>query len=199
MRLQLLQVGRARVERAEAAEPQLHPRHAELGEQLGQQADQLGVGERRVGADRLGAELVELAVAPGLRALVAEERAAVGELHRLRQRLHPVLDVGAADRRRALGAQGEAAPALVLEGEHLLADDVGRVADAALEQLGVLEAGRRDRLVAGPSEDRPPPRASIRPRTRAATGRTSKVPRGAWYLGAATCRDLTCAGRPPAA
>ena len=192
--LQLLQVGLARVERAEAAQPQLDPRHPQLGEQLGQQPDRLGVGERRVGADRLDAELVELAVAARLRALVAEEGADVGELHRLRQLLHAVLDVGAADRRRALGSQGEAAPALVLEGEHLLADDVGRVADAALEQLGVLEARRGDRLVAGAGEDRrarcarsaracAPPRAARR-RSRVELG-TCVPPQ---------CRDLTCAG-----
>src|SRR4029079_17127115 len=52
-----------------------------------------------------------------------------------------------------LRPQGEAAPALVLEGEHLLADDVGRLADAALEEVGVLEDRRRDRLVAGAGED----------------------------------------------
>ena len=112
-------------------------------------------------------ELVELAVAAGLRALVAEERAEVGELHRLRQFVHPVLEVGAADRGRPLRPQGEAALALVLEGEHLLADDVGRLADAALEQVGVLEDRRRDRLVAGAGEDlgggafQPRPRARL--------------------------------------
>ena len=114
-----------------------------------EQDDQLGVDERRVGADRLGADLVELAVAPRLRALVAEERARVPELHRLRELVHAVLEVGAADRRRPLRAQGEAAPALVLEAEHLLLDDVGGLADAAGEELGVLEGRRLDPPVAG--------------------------------------------------
>ena len=161
------------------------PGHPQLGEQLGEQLDRLGVGERRVGADRLGAELVELAVAARLRALVAEERPEVGELHRLRQLLHAVLDVGAADRRRALGPQGEAAPALVLEGEHLLADDVGGVADAALEQLGVLEAGRGDRLVAGAGEDRR--RGALDPPARAGrVGQDVEGPAGCLVLGPAT-------------
>ena len=96
---------------------------------------------------------MELAVAAGLRALVAEERAEVEELHRLRLFVHAVLEVGAADRGRPLRPQGEAAPALVFEGEHLLADDVGGAADAALEEVGVLEDRRRDRLVAGAGED----------------------------------------------
>ena len=61
-------------ERAEAAEPQLDPRHPEAAQQLVEQDDHLGVDERRLGADRLGAELVELAVAAGLGSLVAEER-----------------------------------------------------------------------------------------------------------------------------
>ena len=73
VRLQLLEIGAPRLQRAEAAEPQLDPGDAELAEQVGEQDDRLGVGERRVAADRLGADLVELAVAAGLRALVAEE------------------------------------------------------------------------------------------------------------------------------
>ena len=124
---------------------------------------------------------MELAVAAGLRALVAEERPDVGELHRLRQFVHPVLEVGAADRRRSLRPQGEAALALVLEGEHLLADDVGRFADAAFEERRVLEGGRLDRLVAGAVEDPGGGALQARPGARL-PGRTSKVPRGAWNL-----------------
>jgi hypothetical protein len=147
VRFQVLQVGAPRLERAEAAEPQLHARHAQLAQQVGEEHDHLGVGERRVGADALDPELVELAVAAGLRSLVAEERPEVVELHRLRQFLHPMLKVGATDRGGPLRPQGQAAPTLVL------ADDVGGPADAALEEVGVLEGGRRDRLVAGAGED----------------------------------------------
>ena len=199
VRLQLLQVGAPRLQRAEAAQPQLHPGHAELAEQVGEQHDRLGVGQRRVGPDRLGAELVELAVAARLRALVAEERAEVGELHRLRQLVHPVLEVGAADRRRPLRPQGQAAPALVLEGEHLLADDVGGAADAALEQLGVLEGRRRDRLVAGAGEDRRGGALDPRPRAapaRAARRRSRGVPGTCWPW---LRRPYSTGGRSPTA
>ena len=68
--------------------------------------------------------------------------------------MHAVFDVGAADGRGALRAQRQRAPAAVLEGEHLLADDVGRGADAAGEQLGRLERRRLDPLVAGGAEQR---------------------------------------------
>src|SRR5260221_11491244 len=67
--------------------------------------------------------------------------------------VHAVLEVGAADRRGPLRAQGDAPATLVLKGEHLLAHDVGGAADTALEQLGVLEGRRRNRLVAGTGED----------------------------------------------
>ena len=113
-----------------------------------EQQNQLGVYERRVGADRLRVDLGELAVASRLRALVAEEGPRGPELHRLRQLVHAVLEVGAANRGCGLRAQGEPAPALVLEAEHLLLDDVGRLADPAGEELGLLEGGRLDPAVA---------------------------------------------------
>ena len=121
---------------------------AELGEDGGEQGDHLGVDRRIGGADGLGADLVVLAVAPGLRLLVAEHRAVVPELHRLRPLVHAVLDVGAADRRRALGAQRQRSFALVEERVHLLAHDVRGLADAALEEARLLELGRDDVAVA---------------------------------------------------
>ena len=108
-------------------------------QQRREQRDELGVDGGIVGADRLRPDLPELPVAPGLRALVAEEARQVPELHRLGQLVHAVLDVGAADRRGALRPQRERAPAAVLERVHLLLDDVGGLADAAREQLGPLE------------------------------------------------------------
>src|SRR5204863_3867735 len=91
----------------------------------------------------------ELAVAARLRRLVAEERSPVPELHWLRQLVHAVLEVGAADTSGALGPQRERAPALVLEGEHLLLHDVGGLPHAAREELGGLEDRRVDEAVAG--------------------------------------------------
>ena len=102
------------------------------------------VGIRR--ADALDAHLVVLAQATGLGLLVAEGRRGVPDLPRHRR---AVLDVGTGDRRRALGAEGHVAAALVLEVVHLLGDDVGALADA-LEHADVLEHRRLDQPVAEP-------------------------------------------------
>ena len=62
-------------------------------------------------ADRLDVPLPELAVAAGLRPVVAEHRPEQRQPHRLRPGLHAVLDVGADDARRRLGPER---PALAL-------------------------------------------------------------------------------------
>ena len=112
--------------------------------------DDLGVDRRPRVADRLDVELRELAVAPGLRAVVAEHRPDLDELHRLRPGLHPVLDVGADDAR---GRFRPERPRLAVLGprrepEELLLDDVGDLADPALEDVGQLEQRRVDAPIA---------------------------------------------------
>jgi len=102
--LQLGPVGRAYLGRAERGDPQAHVACADRVEQLGQQEDRLGVDRRVVGADRLDPDLPELSEAAGLRRLVAVEARQVPEAHGLGQLVHAVLDVGAADRRGALGS-----------------------------------------------------------------------------------------------
>ena len=69
------------------------------------------------------------------------------ELRRLWLALHPVLDVGAADRRSGLGPQRERPVRAIRERVHLLLDDVGARTGGPLEERGVLEDGRRDRPV----------------------------------------------------
>ena len=101
--------------------------------------DDLDVDVGIVDAEHLDADLPVLAVAALLRALVAEVRREVPDLPRHRR---VVLHERAHDRRGALGPQREAAAALVLELVHLLAHDVGGLADP-LEHLEVLE-DRRD-------------------------------------------------------
>ena len=122
-------------------------------QELGQQHDQLGVGLRLGRSDHLGADLPELAKAALLRRLGAEEARQVPELHGLRQLVHPVLDVGAAHRRRPLRPQRERAPGAVRERVHLLLHDVSGLPHAAREQLGRLERRGLDPAVAGSLED----------------------------------------------
>ena len=155
MGLQFFQVGGTGIERTEAAQLQFHSRHPEFLDQVADQGDDLDVGQRRIGADRFGPDLVELPVPPGLGPFMTEERTGIEELHRLRQLVHAVLDVGPADRSRAFRTQGQRSLALVLEGEHLLADDVGRFADPAFKKGRVLEGRRHDHPVSGQSEDLP--------------------------------------------
>ena len=57
-------------------------------------------------------------------------------------------DRGAHDAGGGLGPQREAVAALVGEGVHLLLDHVGEFADRAFEELGVLDHGHADFLVA---------------------------------------------------
>jgi hypothetical protein len=151
---QLVEVGGAGVERAEARQPQPDLAHSGRLEQLGEQQDRLGVERRVVGSERLDADLRELAVASRLGALVTEERAPVPELHGLGKLVHAVLDVGARDAGGALRAQRQRAAAAVLKGEHLLADDVGRLPHPAREEVSVLDHRRLEWPVAVAAEHR---------------------------------------------
>ena len=110
--------------------------------------DDLRVQGSVLRAKDLDAVLVELAQAAGLGLLVAEAGAG-GVVELAGQALVQVaLDEGAHRARGALGLEGDGAMALVLKGVHLLLHHVGGVANAALEQLGVLEDGRADLPVA---------------------------------------------------
>ncbi len=138
---------------AEARQAQPHLVHAAPLEQLREEQDQLGIERRIIGAERLRVDLRELAIAARLRGLVAEERAPRPHLYRLGKLVHPVLDVGPADRRGGLGPERHGASAGILEREHLLLHDVGALPDAAREHLGVLEHRRVERLeTRGPEE-----------------------------------------------
>ena len=126
-----------------------------------QHDDGLGVSRRIGGAQPLDAHLVELAETALLRALAAEHRLRVPQLHgsaALRDEV--VLDGGANDARRALGAHGEALLGLEAtlvagpedaveqgageDAEHLLAHDVRRLADAMHERGDLLHRRRLD-------------------------------------------------------
>ena len=91
---------------------------------------------------------MELALPSLLRALVAEHRARGEDLQR--QLLHKlaVRHEGAADAGRVFRPKGQRFVTAILEGVHLLRHDVGRLADAAGEQLGELEDRRRHLAVA---------------------------------------------------
>jgi len=89
-------------------------------------------------ADHLGVDLMELAVTPLLRPLIAEQRTVSGDLQR-RMLLPAVGEEGARKPGSEFGAQRQRFPAAVLERIHLLGDDVGRLAQRAAEHGGLLE------------------------------------------------------------
>ena len=71
------------------------------------------------------------------------------ELDRLWVVGEAVFEVGATDGGGGLRPQRQSVAAAVLEDVHLFLDDVGGVADAAHEEVGVLDDRRVDRAVAG--------------------------------------------------
>ena len=109
--------------------------------------DDLDVGQGLRSPDQLDADLMELAQAALLRPLVAEHRAVIEEL--LRQILgQPARDHRAHHAGRVLRPQRDPLAAAILERVHLLGDDVGGLAQRALEHLGELEDRRRDLAIA---------------------------------------------------
>src|SRR5437764_1608944 len=105
MFLQGLDITAACLSGADRVDAQYEVAQSKLFIQRPLQIDDLDVRGRRGITDAFDAELPELAVAAGLRAVVTEHRPVVEEPHRLRAALHAVLQVGAADGRRALRTQ----------------------------------------------------------------------------------------------
>ena len=137
-------------------------RHADGRVEAHEHDDALGVDAGVFGPQAFDANLVEHALATLLRTLGAKHRAGVHELGRSRALRHQImLHRRAHHAGRALGAQAQAAFRLdgaaiddaleILAGngrEHLFGDDIGGLADAAHEQIGLLEQRRLDGLVA---------------------------------------------------
>ena len=113
--------------------------------------DHLGVQSRIVDADRLHPDLLQLAIAAGLRTFIAEKRARVAEFHRQRAAVQAVFDHRAHHAGGALRPQRHRAVTAVGERVHLLGHHVGGFAYAAGEQGGVLEDGQLDIPVTGPA------------------------------------------------
>ncbi len=105
--------------------------------------DHLDVGLGLGRAQHLDVDLVELAQPALLRPLVAEHRAAHEQADRqaLAERAR---DQRPRDPGRELGPERDPLAAPILEGVHLLGDDVRGLAERAREHLGELEHRRRD-------------------------------------------------------
>ena len=139
---------------AQRGQQQLEVGQPQVAEALHAERHHLGVQRRVVDAERLHVDLGEVPVAAGLRPLVAERRADRPELHRQRAVVQPVLDEGPHQPGGQLRAQRQRAAAAVVEGVHLLRDDVGGLAHPAGEDGGLLEHRRLDVAVARPAQRR---------------------------------------------
>ena len=167
--LQSRLIGPAALGTADGVDAHAQPLDAARAQNVQRQSDDLRVHGGVLGAKDLHAVLVELAQPPRLRLLIAEVGAGdVVEFAGQRLGEQVVLDEGARHARRAFGLEGDGAPALVLEGVHLLLHHVCAVAHAAREQLRVLEHRRADLAVAGQRTYRAHGRLDLLPAVRVA-------------------------------
>ncbi len=150
---QRLPVGGPAAGVADRVQLQTHALQAELPEPGHRHLDHLRVEGRRVVADRLQVELVELPVAAGLRLVMAEHGADQVEPGGLGTLVEVALEVGPHRSRGAFGTQDEPALVTVVELVELLADNVGLAPHSPLDQLGRLQDGSLDLLVAEPLGD----------------------------------------------
>ena len=201
VRGQLLDVGRTAVRVADRVDVDDDVAQPDVAVEARGELDLLGVDPGARVADRLDVELPELAEAAGLGPVVAEHRAGQRDLHRLRQRLHPVLDVGPDDAGGRLRAER---PGLALvaprgEPEQLLLDGVRRLAEAPLEHRHLLEHRRLDLAIAvAPGEVR---RDRLEPPQGGSLGRqeVAGAARGAEGRHGRESSGRTCAGGLPRA
>ena len=90
-------------------------------------------------ADGLNPELMVLPQPTRLRPFIAKDRRDIEGAHRLREGVHPVLNIGAAHRRGPLRPQRQHVIPAVRERVHLLFDDVRPLADGTHKQRRLLK------------------------------------------------------------
>ena len=113
---------------------------SDLAEELGQHREAFGVEQGGAATDVFDADLVELAAASGGGAFPAEHRTHV--VDPLFDAVHHVgVGEGAHHAGGAFGAEGQTAAAAVVEGIHLLLDDIRLVAEVSDEDIGAFEDG----------------------------------------------------------
>ncbi len=120
--------------KAETVQPQVYIK-------LPSYIDDLGIEGGVAVSQGLDTELVMLSVSSCLGTLVPEDSCHIVEPHWLGKGVHPMLHVGAADRRSPFRAQGQLIPTPVLKRVHLLLYNVGLLTDAACEKASVLKSG----------------------------------------------------------
>ena len=144
---QALPVRGAHGGRAERVDQQLDARQAQPAQEPRRQQDHLRIDVRTLETERLGIDLVKLTVAARLRPLAPEHRPHAPHFEPVLAQ-QAVRNHGAHDAGGRLRPQRDVILALIDEAEHLFLDDVGEVADRALEELRLLDDGNAKFLVA---------------------------------------------------
>ena len=121
--------------------------NADALEKQHEHLDDFHVNQGILRAQDFRADLVELAVAPFLRALAAEHGADVVELLDAALVVEAVLDVSAHHGSRGFRAQRQRFLVAIAEGIHFLHHDIRLGAHAAGEQRGLFQYGRADLAV----------------------------------------------------
>src|SRR5216684_351352 len=148
----LLAIRRARSGRSQRIDQELGAGQSETPQQARGKQNDFGVDIRSSESECLRVDLMELAVAPRLRPFAPEHRTHAPDAEApLAQ--HSVRNDGTDDAGRRFGPQGDVVLALIDEAEHLLLDDVGKVADRTLEQLRLLDHGNAELFVTVTRED----------------------------------------------
>ena len=132
---------------AQRVDLELDPGDTEHPEEAPCDLHDLGVQLRRAIPDALDAHLGELMLPTGLRPLRPEERPGIVDADGADLLVEVRAEHRAERAGRPLGPERQRASAAILEGEHLLLDDVGIGADPAAEQLRRLDDRRLDRAV----------------------------------------------------
>src|SRR5204862_8063962 len=137
-------VARAALGIAKCVDVERHPvSDAERLQDAVPERDDLDIGLRLRDAQQLDADLMKLAETPLLRPLIAEHRAGIAKFDRRRLR-QPVRQDRANDPGGVLRPQCDLFAAAIVEGVHLLRDNVGVLADRPRKDLGKFENRRRD-------------------------------------------------------
>ncbi len=149
---ELLAIRGARSGRSQRIDQQLRAGQPETPQQACGQQDDFRIHIRPLEPERLRIDLMKLTVASGLRPFAPEHRSHAPDPQApLAQ--HAVRDDRTHDASGRLRAQRDVVLALIDEAEHLLLDDVGKVADRAFEQLRLLDDGDPKFLIAVAGEN----------------------------------------------
>ena len=129
---ELVAISRARSRRPQGVHPQFHAVQSQKPQEPRGQQNHLRIDIRPFESERFGIDLMKLPKASRLRTLAPEHRShAPHPQASLAQQ--PVGNDRAHDAGGRLGAQRDLILALIDETEHFLFDDVGKIADRALE------------------------------------------------------------------